>query len=148
MITRTEAKLAARMLRIELDETKEYGNGNEFDLVADTGLTKDEAGEILEASVGHQNCAEYIVKRLEEESQRPEATAMGKTEGLIPLGFYQHFKGGKYFVLGFSRHSESGEELVLYRGEDGRFWARPVGIFTDTVTAPNGERRPRFRLIA
>ena len=31
------------------------------------------------------------------------------------LGKYRHYKGDEYEVLGFARHSETLEELVVYR---------------------------------
>ena len=37
----------------------------------------------------------------------------------IPTGLYRHYKGNEYTVVGVTRHSESLEELVLYRQEYG-----------------------------
>ncbi len=64
-------------------------------------------------------------------------------------GRYVHYKGGEYEVLGVARHSETEEELVVYRalyGERG-LWVRPKAMFTETVETPAG-RVPRFRLAA
>jgi hypothetical protein len=33
----------------------------------------------------------------------------------IPPGRYRHYKGNEYTVLGVARHSETQEELVVYR---------------------------------
>ena len=58
-------------------------------------------------------------------------------------GIYRHFKGNKYEVLGVAKHSESGEELVVYRalyGERG-LWVRPLAMFVEEV-----DRQPRFAL--
>jgi len=63
-------------------------------------------------------------------------------------GRYRHFKGGEYRVSGVARHSESGEQLVVYQplyGE-GSLWVRPLEMFLETV-AVNGETRPRFEYI-
>lgn len=60
-------------------------------------------------------------------------------------GIYRHYKGPHYEVLDLVRHSETEEWLVLYRtcyGERG-LWVRPLGMFTETVSLPDGER-PRF----
>lgn len=64
----------------------------------------------------------------------------------VPPGAYQHYKGGKYEVFGTGKHSETGEELVVYRGADGQLWVRPKGIFTKDVGTPS-DSAPRFRFI-
>lgn len=63
----------------------------------------------------------------------------------IPLGRYRHYKGRDYCVLGFARHSETEELMVLYvplYGEGG-YWVRPLSMFTGEVEV-GGERRARF----
>jgi hypothetical protein len=50
-------------------------------------------------------------------------------------GIYRHYKGQRYQVLGTARHSETLEELVVYRalyGERG-LWVRPAAMFSETV---------------
>ena len=62
-------------------------------------------------------------------------------------GIYRHYKGQRYEVLGIARHSETLEELVVYRalyGEHG-LWVRPMAMFVETVTV-DGEPVPRFAL--
>lgn len=60
-------------------------------------------------------------------------------------GIYQHYKGGKYFVFGLVRHTETREDMVLYmplyeHPEGGRVWqARPLSNWN----APQ-DGRPRF----
>lgn len=62
-------------------------------------------------------------------------------------GAYRHYKGGTYEVLGVSRHSETLEELVVYRAQkDGSLWVRPLGMFLETVEV-DGRTVPRFELI-
>jgi hypothetical protein len=44
---------------------------------------------------------------------------------------YQHFKGNKYLVLYVAKHSETLEEMVVYKalyGEMG-IWVRPLEMF-------------------
>ena len=63
----------------------------------------------------------------------------------IRPGRYRHFKGNEYEVLGVARHSETEEELVVYRplyGEGG-LWVRPVSMWTELVTR-DGKTQPRF----
>jgi hypothetical protein len=66
---------------------------------------------------------------------------------LVP-GKYRHFKGGLYEVLGIALHSESREEMVVYRplyGEGG-MWVRPKAMFFETVSV-NGVMVPRFERV-
>lgn len=66
----------------------------------------------------------------------------------IKAGIYQHFKGGRYEVLGTARHSETEEALVVYRplyGEGG-LWVRPLAMFTEPVER-DGMTQPRFRYV-
>ncbi|MBL4819411.1 MAG: DUF1653 domain-containing protein [Gammaproteobacteria bacterium] len=63
-------------------------------------------------------------------------------------GKYRHYKGNNYEVLGIARHSETDEELVVYRpmyGEKG-LWVRPLGMFNETVEV-EGRQLPRFEYI-
>jgi hypothetical protein len=63
----------------------------------------------------------------------------------IPLGRYRHYKGRDYSVVGFARHSETEEVMVLYvplYGEGG-YWVRPLSMFTETVSV-EGIEMPRF----
>lgn len=62
----------------------------------------------------------------------------------LPLGRYQHFKGGVYEVIGVAKHSETREKLVMYKHDDGEFWVRPLSMFTEMVEV-NGQKVPRFR---
>jgi hypothetical protein len=64
---------------------------------------------------------------------------------IIP-GRYRHYKGNEYSVLGVARHSETDEELVVYRQEygDHGLWVRPKGMFMEMVTV-GGKEVPRFR---
>lgn len=53
----------------------------------------------------------------------------------IKPGRYRHFKGKEYEVLGVARHSETEEELVVYRALYGDFglWVRPVSMWNEAV---------------
>ena len=67
---------------------------------------------------------------------------------MIRLGRYRHFKGKEYEVLGVARHSETEEELVVYRALYGDFglWVRPVSIWNETVER-DGKTFRRFTYI-
>jgi hypothetical protein len=53
----------------------------------------------------------------------------------VTPGRYRHYKGKDYEVIGVARHSETGEELVVYRCLYGDFslWVRPLAMFRGKV---------------
>ena len=53
----------------------------------------------------------------------------------IRPGRYRHFKGNEYEVIGLARHSETQEEMVVYRALYGDFglWVRPAQMWNETV---------------
>jgi hypothetical protein len=89
-------------------------------------------------------------------------------QALTP-GRYRHFKGGEYEVLGVAHHSETFEELVVYRHADGSpsklsgsetwegkqgppsfsdygragLWVRPLAVWNEYVER-DGFAGPRF----
>lgn len=66
----------------------------------------------------------------------------------VRLGRYRHYKGKEYEVIGVGRHSETLEELVVYRalyGEHG-LWVRPQAMFMEMVTVA-GKLVPRFQFM-
>lgn len=68
------------------------------------------------------------------------------TSNPLQTGRYRHYKGQEYSVLGVARHSESLEELVVYRQEygDRGLWVRPREMFSETITV-NGQQVARFQ---
>jgi cupin 2 domain-containing protein len=64
----------------------------------------------------------------------------------IQPGRYRHFKGNEYTVVGTARHSETLEEMVVYRQEYGEhgLWVRPKAMFSETVKVDDREV-PRFQ---
>ncbi len=63
----------------------------------------------------------------------------------VRVGRYRHYKGKEYSVIGVARHSETEEELVVYRKEydDHGLWVRPKTMFLETVDVA-GKAVPRF----
>ena len=53
----------------------------------------------------------------------------------IAIGKYRHFKGKEYEVIGIAKHSETSEDLVVYRAlyGDGGLWVRPASMWNDIV---------------
>jgi hypothetical protein len=66
----------------------------------------------------------------------------------IRPGRYRHYKGNDYTVLGVARHSETLEELVVYRQEYGErgLWVRPAAMFAESVEVA-GRVVPRFAFL-
>ena len=66
----------------------------------------------------------------------------------IKPGRYRHFKGKEYEVLGVARHSETEEELVVYRALYGDFglWVRAVSMWNEAVER-DGKTFRRFTYI-
>ena len=72
---------------------------------------------------------------------------------VLQPGRYKHYKGNYYQVLGVARHSETEEELVVYKplygashGADENLWVRPKSMFIEQVEV-NGVQIPRFSFI-
>lgn len=61
------------------------------------------------------------------------------------IGKYRHYKGGEYEVLGVGKHTESEEEVVIYRAlyEPYQIWVRPYAMFFEMVKT-GGNEIPRF----
>lgn len=70
-------------------------------------------------------------------------------------GIYKHFKGGRYEVISVVHHSETLEEMVLYKHLDddgpstgsgqGGLWVRPFAMFTEEVDL-GGKKIKRFQI--
>lgn len=66
----------------------------------------------------------------------------------LKKGKYRHFKGKEYELLEVATHSETLEQMVVYRalyGERG-IWVRPASIWSETVEK-DGYSGPRFQYI-
>ena len=47
---------------------------------------------------------------------------------------YRHFKGNLYKVIGFAKHSETLEDMVVYQPlKTGDNWVRPVSMWNEVV---------------
>ena len=64
----------------------------------------------------------------------------------IKIGKYKHFKGNEYEVLYVAKHSETLEEMVVYRAlyGEGGVWVRPAAMWNEMVER-DGKTFPRFR---
>ena len=64
---------------------------------------------------------------------------------MIKKGIYQHFKGNKYEVFDIAKHSETLEEMVVYRAlyGDCGVWVRPAFMWDEEVEF-EGKKVKRF----
>ena len=67
----------------------------------------------------------------------------------IKIGRYRHFKGNEYEVLMTARHSETLEDMVVYRAlyGAGEVWVRPAAMWSEIVMS-DGKSVPRFSYIS
>lgn len=65
------------------------------------------------------------------------------------VGKYRHYKGNEYEVLGTGKHTETDEEMVIYKALYAPYktWLRPYAMFFETVTV-DGKEVPRFTKLA
>ena len=66
----------------------------------------------------------------------------------IKIGKYHHFKGNEYEVICVARHSETLEDMVVYKAlyGEGGIWVRPMKMWNETVEV-NGNKISRFTYI-
>lgn len=68
----------------------------------------------------------------------------------LKTGKYKHYKGKLYDVIGTARHSETLEELVVYKAlyqpEGENLWVRPLKMFLEEIEI-NGKKVKRFEIV-
>lgn len=66
----------------------------------------------------------------------------------IKPGKYRHFKGNEYEVIAIAKHSETTEDMVVYKAlyGDGGLWVRPASMWNETVER-DGKVFRRFEYI-
>ena len=67
----------------------------------------------------------------------------------IQLGKYRHYKGNQYEVIGFATHSETLEDMVIYKtlyGEGGT-WVRPLSMWENPFEV-DGKIVKRFEYVS
>jgi hypothetical protein len=103
-----------------------------------------------------QACHHVFVNRLLHNSKiTPAYEAMNtpqthqeKSIPMIAPGRYRHYKGKDYQVIGVAKHSETEEDLVVYRALYGAYglWVRPVEMFCEKINT-GGKLVSRFEWI-
>lgn len=129
-----------------------------------TGLIYSGSGKGLNITVAPHRAMLITDKLSEEETKKTEnteiktpltnnenkekATPENAKPVLPKIGRYRHFKGNDYVLLYIAKHSETLEDMAVYRQlyGDGGVWVRPCAMFSETVNI-DGEEVPRFRYI-
>lgn len=58
---------------------------------------------------------------------------------------YRHYKGNIYKIIALARHSETGEDMIVYQNVDkGDIWVRPKSMWNEVI---NNQGVLRFTLI-
>jgi hypothetical protein len=67
----------------------------------------------------------------------------------VENGVYRHYRGNDYEVLGTAQHSDTLEEMVVYKAlyGDNQLWVRPLHVFLEQVVH-EGAKKSRFQKIA
>jgi hypothetical protein len=68
----------------------------------------------------------------------------------MKLGKYKHYKGKFYNVVGVAKHSETLEDLVVYKtlheNKTSKLWVRPLSVFQKKVLI-DGKKVKRFEFV-
>jgi hypothetical protein len=82
----------------------------------------------------------------------PEITPSSSAKDLM-CGVYMHYKRGLYQLIGLGQHTETDELMVVYVSLTGahlpgpRLRVRPLSLWDDSVTWPDGSVAPRFKWV-
>ena len=70
------------------------------------------------------------------------------TNAIIPLSVYRHYKGNQYEAIGNAKHSETLEDMVIYKAlyGDGGTWVRPLSMWENLIEV-DGKTIKRFEYI-
>ena len=84
------------------------------------------------------------------EGSNPSLSVVGQ---MIKPGKYKHYSGRMYELVGVAHHSETLEEMVVYRAlydspDFGKnaIWVRPIKMFLESVIV-DGKALPRFEYV-
>ncbi|MBQ9790200.1 MAG: DUF1653 domain-containing protein [Clostridia bacterium] len=66
---------------------------------------------------------------------------------VVVKGIYRHYKGNLYLVEEVAKHSETLEDMVVYRAlyGDRTVWVRPLWMFVEEVEGK--DQKHRFELV-
>ena len=67
---------------------------------------------------------------------------------ILKKGIYRHYKGNLYELIDVAAHSETLEQMVVYRAMYGNYdlWVRPLSMWNEEVEY-NGKTVRRFEFV-
>lgn len=91
---------------------------------------------------------EFINEPITDEPEEKKEEIVIPPPQKLTLGKYRHFKGGEYEIIGFAKHSETLEDMVVYKAlyDNGSLWVRPYNMFAEYIER-DGAVFPRFKKI-
>lgn len=93
-------------------------------------------------------CSGFLPAKAEEVLDNCEAY-LNDSDGIVIGGTYRHYKGNEYQVLYAAKHTETGEDLIIYtrlHDPTKQVWARPAAMWNETVVR-DGKTVKRFELV-
>lgn len=76
-----------------------------------------------------------------------------KVRALVSGDIVRHFKGNFYSIVGIAKHTETGEDMVIYSPlyvSERTLYARPYDMFmskVDKTKYPNADQEYRFEIV-
>ena len=61
-------------------------------------------------------------------------------------GIYQHYKGDVYKVIGRAKHTETQEQMIIYKDASSNIWVRPKEMFESYIEV-DGQQVERFKYL-
>lgn len=112
--------------------------------------------EVLDAWIALKGYNRAQIENIQRQKHEERGGFLGRVilDGVRPAkqqiqaGIYRHYKGNLYEVQACGTHSETGEQLVVYRAlyNDYDMMVRPYSMFTEEIVV-NGISMPRFTLV-
>ena len=92
--------------------------------------------------------AVHVPQEVKIQKHAPLAPYSAAAASLVIGGIYEHYSGKRYQIIAVARHTETLEELAVYKTlYDGETWVRPAAMFAERIVL-NGVEQARFQLVS
>lgn len=108
----------------------------------------DGTAPVVDLGEGEMTDTRTVTEQETVSNKAPAAEPTPKLPDRGTPGRYRHYKGGEYEFIAIAKHSETMEDLVIYKETwgEGKIWARPASMFYQFVNV--GDKQvPRFEHI-